>query len=139
MRAAKVMTSPVITVAEQTPVSEAAAILTGHGFTSVPVVDGAGQMTGIVSESDLMRDRVRPEGWPAQPEHADPAVGTVMTKVPLALRPDADLADVVSLMLAEPVRAVPIVEDGRLVGIITRRDVLRALERGGTGLGDPTT
>ena len=52
-----------------------------------------------------------------------------MTPAPAAMRPEDDLADVVALMLDARLRSVPIVEDGKLVGIITRRDVLRVVAR----------
>jgi CBS domain-containing protein len=53
-----------------------------------------------------------------------------MTGTPVGMSPDADLADVVSLMLEANVRSVPVIDDGALVGIISRRDVLRAVARG---------
>lgn len=127
MRAIDVMTSPVIAVRPETPVQAAAALLASHGFTAAPVVDAEGALLGIVTEADLMRGRVRPEGWPAVPEAT---VGTVMTGSPLVMRPEDDLADVVTLMLDAPVRTVPIVDEGRLVGIVSRRDVLRVVARG---------
>ena len=59
----------------------------------------------------------------------DPTVQEVMTAAPAAMRPDDDLADVVALMLDAGLRSVPIVDDGELVGIVTRRDVLRVVAR----------
>ena len=83
---------------------------------------------GIASEADLMRGRIVPDGWVVPPE-PDPTVGEVMTPAPAAMRPEDDLADVVALMLDARTRSVPIVEDGKLVGIVTRRDVLRVVAR----------
>ncbi|MFC5237861.1 HPP family protein [Pseudonocardia zijingensis] len=128
MRARDVMSSPVITLRMDTPVSAAAALLVSHGFTSAPVVDAENRVVGIATESDLVRGRIRPEGWPPD-ERAEPLVGAVMTPSPVGMRPEDDLADVVELMLGKRLRSVPIVEDGELVGIVTRRDVLRAVAR----------
>ncbi|MEK6439054.1 CBS domain-containing protein [Pseudonocardia sp. T1-2H] len=128
MKADDVMSQPVITVRPMTPVPEAAALLASHGFTAAPVVDDQGRLIGIVTEADLVRHQIRPEGWPAR--SGGNTVGEVMTGSPLALRPVDDLADVVSLMLDARVRSIPIVEDdGELVGIVSRRDVLRVVAR----------
>ena len=128
MRARDVMTSPVITLRPNAPVHAAAALLCSHGFTSAPVVAPAGALVGIASEADLMRGRIAPDGWVVPPE-PDPSVGEVMTTAPAAMRPEDDLADVVARMLDARTRSVPIVEDGKLVGIVTRRDVLRVVAR----------
>ncbi|NMH99313.1 HPP family protein [Pseudonocardia acidicola] len=130
MKARDVMSAPVITLRPDTPARAAAALLVSHGFTAAPVVDAERRITGIATEADLVRDRIRPEGWPRAAERPDPPVERVMTPVPVTMRPEDDLADVVSLMLEEQVRSVPIVEDGVLVGIVSRRDVLRVVARG---------
>jgi CBS domain-containing protein len=128
MRARDVMTSPVITLRPTTPVPVAAALLCSHGFTAAPVVDANAGLVGIASEADLVRGRILPDGWAAQPG-PDPTVEEVMTPAPAAMRPEDDLADVVALLLDVRMRSVPIVEDGKLVGIVTRRDVLRVVAR----------
>jgi len=122
------MTSPVITLRPDAPVQAAAALLCSHGFTSAPVVDAAGALVGIASEADLMRGRIVPDGCvvPAEP---DSTVGEGMAHASAAMRPEDDLADVVALMIDARTRSVPIVEDGKLVGIVTRRDVLRGVAR----------
>ena len=129
MKAADIMTSPVITLRPSTPVRAAAALLVSHGFTAAPVVDEHRRVLGIATEADLIRGRVLPEGWTFA-EDDEPLVATVMTPVPLVVRPEDDVADVVSLMLDGDIRSVPIVDDGVLVGIVSRRDVLRCVARG---------
>jgi len=128
MRARDVMTSPVITLRPNAPVHAAAALLCSHGFTSAPVVDPAGALVGIASEADLMRGRIVRDGSVVPPE-PDSTVREVMTTAPAAMRPEDDLADVVARMLDARTRSVPIVEDGKLMGIVTRRDVLRVVAR----------
>ena len=128
MKARDVMTSPVITLRPDAPVPAAAALLCSHGFTAAPVVDAGGRLVGIASEADLVRGRIAPDGWAIAPE-PEPAVQEVMTPSPAAMRPEDDLADVVAMMLEARLRSVPIVDDGKLVGIVTRRDVLRVVAR----------
>ncbi len=128
MKARDVMTSPVITLRPDTPVRAAAALLISHGFAAAPVVDAHRRLLGIATEADLMRGRVVPDGWTVQPE-PEPAVAAVMTPDPTTVRPDDDLADVVATMLDHGVRSVPVVEGDDLVGILSRRDVLRCVAR----------
>lgn len=129
MKARDVMTSPVITLRPDAPVPAAAALLCSHGFTAAPVVDAGGLLIGIASEADLVRGRIAPDGWAAVAPKPEAAVEEVMTPAPAAMRPEDDLADVVAMMLDARLRSVPIVDDGKLVGIVTRRDVLRVVAR----------
>jgi CBS domain-containing protein len=122
------MTSPVIVIRPDTPAREAAALLCAHGFTAAPVVDGGHRVVGMATEGDLVRGRIPPEGWAVE-EYADPAVEAVMTPEPAVMEPEDDLADVVALLLDTATSSVPIVEHGQLVGIVSRRDVLRAVAR----------
>jgi CBS domain-containing protein len=126
MQARAVMSSPVITLRPNTPVHAAAALLVSHGFSAAPVVTAEGQVVGIATEADLIRDRFVPDGQVVV-QQPGPAVESVMTGTPLAFRPEDDLADVVWAMLEHRIRTVPIIDDGRLVGIVSRRDVLRCV------------
>ena len=129
MKARDVMSSPVITLRADTPVHAAASLLVSHGYAGAPVVDAEGHVVGIATEADLVRGRVVPESWEVTGERPDPPVSAVMTLSPTSVHPDEDLADVVALMLDTKIRSVPIVGDGRLVGIVSRQDVLRAVAR----------
>ena len=127
MRARDVMSSPVITLRPDTPLHGAAALLVSHGFTAAPVVTAEGRVVGIATEADLLRGRITPEG--TVDHRPAPTVATVMTESPHTFQPEDDLADVVALMLDRRIRTVPIIDDGRLVGIVSRRDVLRCVAR----------
>lgn len=129
MNASDVMTNPVITLRPHLPTRAAAALLVSHGFTAAPVVDAEGRVLGMATEADLIRGRVLPEGGPVEAAERD-VVASVMTPGVVAMRSDDDLAAVVSAMLANGIRSVPIVDDGHLVGIVSRRDVLRCVARG---------
>ena len=128
MQARDVMTSPVITIRPRTPVHAAAALLVSHGFTAAPVVADDGALVGIVTEADLVRGGIVPEDRPF-PMPSEPRVDAVMTRQPLTARSTDDLADVVARMLDVGIRSVPVVDDGALVGIVSRRDVLRCVAR----------
>ncbi|MGI5132841.1 CBS domain-containing protein [Pseudonocardia sp. CA-107938] len=128
MRARDVMTRPVITVGPRTPVHAAAALLVAHGFGGAPVTDADGALVGIVTEADLVRGRIPAEGRPGTTP-PETTVADVMTTAPLTARSADDLAELVATMLETRTRSVPIVDDGALVGIITRRDVLRCVAR----------
>lgn len=139
MQVRDLMTSPAITLRPQVPVPLAAARLAAHGFTGAPVMDAEGRLLGVVTEADLLRGRIAPYGGVA----ADAAPGTVrdvMTVPPRVTEPSADLAGVVESMLAAGVRMLPVVEGELLVGVLTRRDALRAvtvLDRPLVGPGAP--
>jgi CBS domain-containing protein len=137
MRAEDVMSTPVVTVRENAPAKAAIALLTSHGFTALPVVDGDGLLVGIVTEADLMRDRVLPDarGLIWREEHALPTtapagtVGDVMTSPAVAVRGGTDIAEVAQVLLDGHIRCVPVSDGRSLIGIVSRRDLLRTLAR----------
>jgi CBS domain-containing protein len=136
MRTRDIMTSPVIAIHPQTTVQEAAALLAARGFTALPVVDDDRRLVGIVTEADLVRDRfphdarslIHGEQHPNATTEAE-TVGDVMTS-PAASMPSAtDVAVLTATLLEAQHRAMPIVDNGRLVGIVTRRDLVRVVAR----------
>lgn len=135
MKASEIMTRAVATVHTGSSVRHAAELLTERGVTSLPVLDDDDRVVGIVSEVDLIRNRMphdpRSHLRPETHEQPDPArlVCDVMSDVVVCLGENADTADVAALMLDNNVRAVPIVDGARLVGIVSRRDLLRTLLR----------
>lgn len=135
MRARDIMTSPVIAVRAVTPIKEAAAILAGNGFTALPVVDGDNRLIGIVTEADLVRDRVpRDPRARCHPGEELPTVGTttvgeVMTTPVIAMGPGTDVAVLAKALVDAGHRSMPIADGSRLVGIVTRRDIVRVIAR----------
>jgi len=119
MRARDVMSRPVVSVDTGATVLEAVTVLTEHGFAAVPVVDDGDRVVGIFSESDGMR---------AEHRRAAP-VTEAMTHVVEVTAPDADVAGIAERMLANHLRSMPVVEEGLLVGIVARRDLLRTMIR----------
>ena len=135
MRADEIMTGDVVTVGLRTTVHDAAALLVERQITSMPVLDDDARIIGIVSEVDLIRDRIprdpRTHLRPEPSEQPDPArtVAEVMSTTVDCMSRYADTADLAALMVNNRVRAVPITEGGYVVGIVSRRDLLRTLMR----------
>jgi CBS domain-containing protein len=136
MQARDVMTREVVTVRPGTSVKCAAEILATRGFAALPVVDGDGRLLGIVTEADVLRDRVLPDprlrlrrdadtGSAPPPVH----VGGVMTTDVRTVEAAADVAEPARLLVDEGLRSVPVIDRGRLVGIVSRRDLVRTLIR----------
>jgi CBS domain-containing protein len=127
-----VMTTSVITVSPDTPVKVAAKELTMGGFTALPVV-ADGQLVGIVTEADLVRGHIRQGARSADPstkrEPAAPAttVGALMTSDVITTTPLTDVVALAALMINRRVRSVPVRNGKRLVGIVSRRDLLGTL------------
>ncbi|MBK5307161.1 MAG: CBS domain-containing protein [Frankiaceae bacterium] len=135
MRAPDFMTRPVITVSPDATVKEAARLLVRHGVSAVPVVDDAGRVLGIVSELDLLAGEV--PGDPVAhlaPVAADTTlplrlVREVMTANVVGLPEDADAAAFAEVMRTSGFKSVPVLRGDRVVGIVSRRDLLRAVAR----------
>ncbi|MDX3659536.1 CBS domain-containing protein [Streptomyces sp. ID05-26A] len=136
MRTRDVMTTDVVVVETGTPARDAAQLLAERGFTALPVVDAFGVLIGVVGEADLIQDRLPQD--PRSLVHGEPVearkppadvVDQVMTRQPVVVGPNTDLAEVAGLMLEHNVRSVPVVHEGHLAGIVTRRDMLRSITR----------
>lgn len=121
MHARDIMTKTVVSVLPSVPVAKAAGTLAYRGFTALPVTDEAGALIGIVSEADLIRNRLADQ--PAA------TVGDVMTSPVVGVSHDTDVTIIARAMLATDRRCMPIVDGPKLVGIVTRRDIVGALAR----------
>ncbi len=140
MRADEIMTTPVVTVLVSADVREAVALLAEHHIGSMPVLDDSGALVGIVSELDLLGNRMphdpRSHIRPHSADHDDPKrrVGDVMHTAVVCVPGSADTSDLASVMVEKNIRAVPVVDGPTLVGIVSRRDVLRTLLRDDSGI-----
>jgi CBS domain-containing protein len=143
MKAADVMTREVVTTTPDSPIEEVARTMLRRHLSGVPVIDAAGTVIGIVTEGDLLRrtetgtQRTRSRwlelliapGRLAQDyvrSHAR-KVSDVMTDAVVSVAPETPLAEVVALMESRRVKRLPVVTGGRLVGIVSRADLLSAL------------
>lgn len=109
--AGQVMTSPVVTVTPDTAVAEVADILTVRGFSAVPVVDPDGTVLGLISERDLL-------------SRTGSVAADVMTTAVISVTTDTDIERVRHLLVYQPIRRVPVLSAGRLVGIVSRHDLV---------------
>ena len=146
MRAMDVMTTDVITLDPNTTIQGVATLLAERGISGAPVVDSGGRLVGIVSEGDLLhraeigtarRHRVRRRSWWLDHYAADSAreyvkdhgrtVSDIMSPDVLTVTEDTDLADVAALLEAKRIKRVPVMRDGKIVGIISRANIVRAV------------
>ena len=145
MRAIDVMTPNVITVDPDTSVQGLATLLSERGISGAPVVDSNGRMIGIVSEGDLLhrtelgteRHGERRQSWWLDHFASGEAreyvkshgrtVKDIMTRDVVTVTEETNLADVATLLETNRVKRVPVMRDGKVVGIISRANLVRAL------------
>jgi CBS domain-containing protein len=146
MRAMDVMTTDVITVDPETTVQGLATLLAERGISGAPVVDASGHLIGIVSEGDLLhraeigtarRHRVRRRSWWLDHFASDAArdyvkshgrtVNDIMSRDVVTVTEDTDLADVAAALEAKRIKRVPVVRGDKVVGIISRANIVRAV------------
>ncbi|MCS0495702.1 CBS domain-containing protein [Ancylobacter sp. MQZ15Z-1] len=143
MKARDVMTAPVITAKPTDTVAQVAKTLLEHRIGGVPVVDDAGALIGIVSEGDLIRrieaGTARRRSWWLEAMLDDATLeleyvkshgrtaSDVMRRSVVTATPDAPLHEIASLFEGHDIKRVPIVEDGRLVGIVSRSNLIQAV------------
>jgi CBS domain-containing protein len=142
MRVEKIMTRDVVTVAAGTPLKEVAALLAANHISGVPVADPDGTVLGVVSEADIL---CKEQGFPPNPGRVSgwllrrmdgelDKIGArraadAMTAPALTVRPAQQVSEVARLMVGHRINRLPVVAAGRLVGIVSRADLVRAFNR----------
>lgn len=155
MLAKEIMTTELIKVSPEATLHEAAVLMTRHNISGLPVVEDDMVLVGIISESDIIEDRsifsgldhwisiesflkrnldnnlkkesVSDEG-PEQDFLSNPVKDYMSTRL-ITAGPDSTVEEVARLLVRNRVNRIPIVEDNKIVGIITRGDVLKAIDR----------
>jgi len=143
MKARDVMVSQVVTVKASSTIREVAKTLLQRRISAVPVVDDKGTMVGIVSEGDLLRRAElktdKKHSWWLRFLMGDEAiaaefakshartVGDVMTRSVITAAPDTPVGDIAALLEKNAIKRVPIVKDGKLVGIVSRANLIQAI------------
>ncbi len=124
------MTTPVVSVAPETSVAAATRLMRARGIRHLPVIDARGHLVGILSDRDLRQVVFDPwldEGLADLATRFETLpVERVMTWRPIAVRPETAMSAAARLMRQYRIGALPVVEDERLVGLLTETDVLRA-------------
>lgn len=146
MQARDIMTEQVITVSPEATVEEVARIISEKGISGVPVVDGEGKLVGIVSEGDII---ARSKNLHI-PTHIQLLGGVIylestkklendlkkmvafqvkdlMTSDVFSVAPEATVEEIATIMTDERVNRVPVVEHGRVIGIVSRSDIVRTM------------
>lgn len=121
-KAADIMTKNVVTVKKDAVLTDVIALLLRWHISAMPVVDEMDKMVGIVSEIDLVN--LTFDG-----NAGDTTVEEVMATDIVSFSPDTQLADLVQSFSKKHLRRVPIIDEGKVVGIISRRDILREMLR----------
>jgi CBS domain-containing protein len=135
------MTTQVVAIGPDSSAKSAGQLMADRGFAALPVVDGSRAVIGIVAEADVLRGRLQQD--PRLHLRRDDAHGAippllvsgVMTTAVRTVLAAADVAELAHAFLDEGLRSVPVLDDERLVGIVSRRDALRALARSDDEIG----
>jgi CBS domain-containing protein len=141
MKVDDVMTRTVFTVGPTTTIEQAAKLMVEGRVSGLPVVDGAGAVVGIVSEGDLIvrqRPAERLTWWRMFFDDGEglardyrkrigTVVGDVMTQAVIAVGPEVDVSVAAQLLHTRNIRRLPVVAEGKLVGIVSRGDLVRLL------------
>src|SRR5512145_3295242 len=148
LTAKDIMSKDVVTVTPDTSLSELAALLVGSRISGVPVVDANGSLAGIVTENDLISQNKRLH-IPTVVSFLDAAiylesskkfadevkrvtatkVADIMVKKVVTIAEDTSLTDIATIMSEKKVHILPVVKAGKVVGIVGKRDVVRAVSQ----------
>jgi CBS-domain-containing membrane protein len=139
MKAKDAMTSPAITINQDATLREAGNVLARHGISALPVVDDEGQLVGIVSQMDLIRFNTAEipqtgEAQSAGSESEPMRVADIMTVEVVSVSPETDLHTVAKRLSESHVRQVPVLSDTELVGVVSRRDLIKWMARSDAAL-----
>ena len=146
LKVGEIMQAAVVSVGPETTVRELADVLAKHKISGVPVVDGQGEIVGMVSEADIiLQDAelhfpyyiqfldgvIYLQGFGKFEERFRKAFGSkvteIMSREVISISPKASVRDAATLMADRRVNRLPVVKDSRLVGIVTRGDIVRAI------------
>ena len=111
------MTGDIITVSPSTKVKNLAMILIKNQISGAPVVNKNGKILGIVSEADIIAKR----GKDAQ---------AIMSKKIISVRQDASLEEIAQLMMTHAIKRLPVMDGSKIIGIVSRADIVSAIARG---------
>ena len=152
MTAREVMSQPAVTTGVTTSIEAVARLMCERGIGGVLITDAAGQAEGIITQSDLLHRVAHPHLPPhveilgsivylTTPGHMDELMGKIagvvasdaMHRELVTAAPDTPVADLADLMLEHKIGRIPIVEEGRPVGMVTRSDLIRRIVAGMAG------
>ena len=144
MRVRELMTEKVLTIGSEAPIKDVARILVDNGISGLPVCDIEGHVLGVISEGDILykvhdpaeEHRGGPLGWiidgTPNTEYVKAqalTAGKAMTSPAITIAPYESVAQAAGIMCERGVNRLPVVKDEKLVGIVTRADLVRAFTR----------
>jgi CBS domain-containing protein len=115
------MVKDVLTVTESTPLKDVTRMLAEKKITGAPVVDSAGEIVGVISESDIIRKTTSIGAW------SPSTAGQIMTKPAVTVPPDETLQRVCELMYNRRIHRIVVADGMQIKGILTTMDILRAI------------
>jgi CIC family chloride channel protein len=119
------------TVGSNAAVGDAIVTLADSHISAVPVVDAAGRMVGVVSSTDILTSEAEAcDCTERESLFEDTSVSEIMTPRPLTVSPDAEVREAAQQMLYADIHRLFVVEDGRVVGVISTSDIMRAVATG---------
>ena len=117
-----IMTSTVITAKEDMLVTDVLKLLLRWHISGLPIVDDENRLVGIITEHDVLN-------FALSGQAADTVASEVMTKNVVTYSPDTLAVEIINYFAAHRIRRVPVVVDGKVVGIISRRDIVRYMDQ----------
>ena len=124
LKAKDIMQSSLITAKEDTPVIEAINILGQNKITGLPVVDDDMTLLGLVSEKDVLSIAYHVFAGLVDNAMDAKKIGDIMTKDVVSFRLNDNLADICQFFMNKPFSCAPVLDNGKLVGIISRKDII---------------
>ena len=120
-----IMTARLVTLDAEMDVFHGIEVLVKNNISGAPVIDHSGRLLGVFSEKSCMKVLVDAayEGLPTN------QIGKFMDTDPVTIRPDTQLLTIAQIFLTTPRRRLPVIEDDRLVGQVSRRDVIRTASK----------
>jgi CBS-domain-containing membrane protein len=146
LKAKDIMAREVITISPDTRTIDAARVLLDKRINGVPVVDGSGRLVGILCQSDLVAQQKKlslpsffnlldgfiplgpSKNWEQEVQRIGAStVAQAMTANPVTVNPETSLDELASLMVDKKFHTLPVIDQGKLVGVIGKEDILRTL------------
>ncbi len=146
LKAQDIMSKNVITINSQASVKELAKLLTSHHISGIPVVDDAGKVVAVVTESDLIDQSKKlhiptvitildsvfylenPDKMETEMKKiAGTKVGDICSAPPQSVKPETPLDEIATIMAEQNIHTLPVLDQGKLVGIIGKKDIIKTL------------
>jgi CBS domain-containing protein len=125
--AREIMATDLVVFGPDQPLGMVIRTLLGRRISGAPVVGGHGELLGVISEADCLR-ALASGAYEAEPFESGRRVGDLMSREPVTIDPSLDIYAIAQTFLNHSLRRLPVVEQGKVVGQVSRRDILRAID-----------